>query len=457
MKTKNNSIEASQKIWRIMGLLVTFLIFFFTTALAQNETDNIDVTIGSKERVAIIDTIITKFNKLYVFPDIAKKYETHLRNRLESKAYDDISTLSKFTAQLTKDMLSVYNDGHLAILVYNKRRDEGHDEKSNKEWWNNYVKDAEYNNYGYHKLERLPGNIGYLDLRFLERPVICYETTVAAMQFLSNSDAIIIDLRKNPGGRTAMVQLIMSYFFEDHRTHYSTEIDRLKGITRQWWTLAEVPGKRMPEVPLYILTSFDTGSGAEDLAYSLKHTRRATLIGDTTAGAAHKTHIHSIPELGISIALPDGHSISPITGKDWEDTGVIPHILVSPDKALDVAYAIALDSLLITETDEYIRFKLEWVKKEIDIQVTPIILDKKIMKQYVGQYGVRNITLIEGVLYYMREGRSKYIMIPLGTDLFMLDGVDYFRIQFKKDKDGNVIKLVGLYDDGTSSVSNITE
>jgi len=456
MKTKIITPEKSQNLGRLLCLSISFIILFTSTVSAQGEKENLNLTIGENERVAIIDTIINNFNEYYVFPDIAKKYENHLRKRLENNAYDNITDLQEFLKELEKDMLSIYPDGHLAISIYDNNRDLGREEGSYEEWWNNYVKNAEFNNFGFHKIERLPGNIGYLDLRFMERPSICYETAVAAMKFLSNSKAIIIDLRKNPGGRS-IVQLLISYFFEDHRIHYSTDIDRVKDITRQWWTLTSVPGKRMPYTPLYILTSFDTGSAAEAMAYALKHSGRATLIGDTTAGAAHKTHIHTFPELGISIAIPDGHSINPITGKDWEGIGVIPHITVSSDKALDIAHSLALDSLLKTETDEDIIFKLNWVLKGNDIKNNPIVLDKKLMNEYVGEYGFRTIKLKNNNLYYQRKGLSEFKMTPLSDNLFMLEGLDYFRIQFEKDEKGNVIKLVGIYDDGTKSVSNLTK
>ncbi len=434
---------------RNLILSLVFIMIFFGSAISQNGTD---FTIGAKERVAIIDTIIVKFNELYVFPKIAKTWEIHLRNKLENKEYDDISNLSEFTNQLMKDMLSIHNDRHLAILVYNEQRDLGNDEEAFDEWWDSYVKTAKFNNYGFHKMERLPGNIGYLELNYMDRLELCEETATAAMSYLSNSKAIIIDLSKNPGGRQLIVQFLMSYFFNTS-IHYETEIERLKGTTTEWWTLAEVPGKQMPNIPLYILTSFDTGSGAETMAYTLKHSKRATIIGDTTAGAAHKTHDHSFPELHITLAIPDGNHISIFTGTDWEGTGVIPHIPVSREKALDVAWSMALDSLIKMETNEDIQFKLEWVKKGIDIKVNPVILNVKTLKQYTGQYHVRKITLKKGALYYKREGRSEYEMIPLGNDLFMLDGLDYFRIQFNKSKEGNIIELVGLYDDGSSDIS----
>ena len=65
-----------------------------------------------------------------------------------------------------------------------------------------------------------------------------------------------------------------------------------------------------------------------------------------------------------------------------------------------------------------------------------------------GQYGPRTITLENGALYYQREGRPKYRLIPMNEDTFMLDGLEYFRVQFNRDKSGTVTEIIGLYDDG---------
>ena len=63
------------------------------------------------------------------------------------------------------------------------------------------------------KLEILDGNIGYLDLRSFQSAHVGGETAAAAMAFLSNADAVIIDLRRNGGGDPTMIQLLSSYFF----------------------------------------------------------------------------------------------------------------------------------------------------------------------------------------------------------------------------------------------------
>jgi hypothetical protein len=231
--------------------------------------------------------------------------------------------------------------------------------------------------------------------------------------------------------------------------HYSTDEDRGKSVKKQWWTIPHVQGVRKPETPLYILTSRGTGSSAEGFAYALKHLNRAIIVGDTTAGAAHKTHPHLFPELGIEIHMPDGRSYNPVTKQDWEGVGVIPHIVVDADNAFDLAYAMAIDTLYQSEIDQDRRFGLEWAKRELDAKLNPTSLAEHVIREYTGQYGPRKIFIDKGLLYYQREGRSEYRLIPLGDDWFKVEGLDYFRIAFSRDSSGKVNGLIGVYDDGS--------
>ena len=454
MNTKNEMI--TQRRFCCLPYIIAGIILLQSILISSVQGQNItELNINSEQRAAIIDTVISKLNQLYVYPEIAKRMSACIKDKQNNHAYDKINTLDEFVQQLTNDLLSIFPDGHLEINVLQKREVDMHPGESEEDWWDRRVKESQYNNFYFRKIEWLPGNVGYLDIRKFEYAIISGPTAVAVMQFLAYSDALIIDLRQNPGGRE-LTQLLLSYFFEDHRVHFNTMKDNNRKITRQWWTMTYVPGKRMPEIPIYILTSRGTGSAAEEFAYTLKHLDRAVIIGDTTAGAAHTTHRHMYPELNIEIYMPDGRPIHPKTGKDWEGIGVIPHISVSPERAFDVAYAAALDSLYKNATKDIEKFRIEWVKKELDAKLNPIIMIPKTMKKYVGTYGPRKIFLKNKMLFYQRENRPKHCMIPLGDDWFKLDDLDYFRLHFMKNKNGKVIELVGVYDDGSRAANKRT-
>ena len=100
--------------------------------------------------------------------------------------------------------------------------------------------------------------------------------------------------------------------------------------------------------------------------------------------------------------------------------------------------------------DEGARFAAEWSLKGLDVALNPVVIEVQTMSDYVGLYGPRQISLEEGVLYYQREDRPRYRLIPMGDDMFGLDGLDRFRIQFERQAGGVVYRLVGMYDNGQS-------
>ena len=413
-----------------------------------------EVCLGSNlnepKRAAVVDAVSAKLRELYVYPEIGERMAMLISGRLENGEYDAIQTLESYVGQLNIDMLSVFPDGHLEVNVL---RDRGPGRSSSQEWWAEYSENSRFNNFGFHRLDRLPGNVGYLELTGFDYPELAGDTLTVTMRYLQNTDALIIDLRQNSGGRGELVQILLSYFFEDHRVHYLTELDRVRKTERQWWTLPYVPGKRRPDTPLYVLTSVNTGSAAEEFAFALKNQGRATIVGGKTAGAAHKTHRHVIADLNIEIYMPDGRSYDPVSNKDWEGVGVTPDIPVEPARALDVAHVEALEKLLEDEEDANRRFRFEWALRALSSRQAPTQLDKKAMQRYVGVYGTRTISLKGNSLYYQRENRPRFKLVPLGDDWFRLQDLDYLRIRFEAGEDGAITTLVSVYDDGSENPS----
>lgn len=155
----------------------------------------------------------------------------------------------------------------------------------------------------------------------------------------ANSDALIVDLRQNGGGDPAMVQLISSDLF-DEPTHLNSLYFRAEDSLEEFWTLDEVVGQRMADNPVFVLTSSSTFSAAEEFTYNLKCLGRATIVGETTGGGAHPGGVTPLHE-SLSVFIPAGRAINPITGTNWEGTGVIPDVPVEANAALDKALELA--------------------------------------------------------------------------------------------------------------------
>jgi C-terminal processing protease CtpA/Prc len=334
-----------------MRLTLLSLMILSVANIAAAQPEQPDLTIDAATRTQVIDTILKRLNDSYVFPEVAKKMETSIRERINKKEYDQITSAKEFAATLTKDLQAVSNDKHLrvryshaAIPERGPRREPTAEEREQRK------RDLNWMNHGFGKVERLRGNIGYLEFFNFADEELGADTVAAAMNFINGTDALIIDLRANGGGNPAMVALICSYLFGPEPVHLNDLYWREGNRTDEFWTKKEVSGKRYLNKEVYVLTSKRTFSGAEEFTYNLKNLKRATIIGETTGGGAHPGGGFRISE-HFGMFVPTGRAISPITKTNWEGTGVTPDVAVPADQALVVARLMALKKSLTSVTN----------------------------------------------------------------------------------------------------------
>lgn len=449
-------------------LIISFLTIVFLVSIQNFNSHSTgetmqDAQIDSKTRAAIVKDIGELLIEKYIFLDVAERIKEHIGTRLKNGDYDSVDDPAHFAKVLEEDLYQISEDRHFHI-EFNPGRAEliraqkGQSEEE-KERANRTLCEADRRtNFGFKRLEHLKGNVGYLDLRYFSNAEYGGQTAVAAMNFLANADAVIIDLRDTPGGYPNMVQLLCSYFIRgtrEGRTHLNTFERRFDDSIEQFWTISYVPGPRMYDMDLYILTSKYTGSGAEEFVYNMRNLQRATLIGETTGGAAH--HVEDVViQDSFVMHLPSGRPINPISGTNWEKTGVEPHIAIEAEKAYDTAYLMALEQLLKKAEDEDQLFQINWALDGLKAKLNPVEIDEKTLGMYVGSYGERRVWLDNGELIYQRIG-PQHRLIALRENLFGLEGLDYFRIEFVMDGRGNVKELVGLYDNGMKDTSKRTK
>jgi hypothetical protein len=401
----------------------------------------------------IIDSICFALNEIYVFPDVAEKMEIHVRKRLKDGVYDTITNAAEFAYLLSQDLQEISRDRHLGVRWFTDAQlAEMPGDSLTDEDIRRMTIEGRYNNWGFEKLERLDGNVGYLKLNQFADASLAGGTAIAAMNFLANCDALIFDLRDNGGGSPSMIQLMSSYLF-DEPMHLNSFYIRQEDTTKQFWTQAYVQGPKMVDADIYVLTSDYTFSGAEEFTYNLKNMERATIVGETTGGGAHPIEGRVFANLNIGMSLPFGRAVNPITGTNWEGTGVEPHISVPSAQALDRAYAEAIQKLLDDTADPERREILEWTKATLDRKLNPLELDPHLMRSYAGRYGPRTITFENEQLFYQREGRPKYQMIPFTRDTFMFDEIDYFRLKVVKNEEGEITHLQGIYRGGRTDIT----
>lgn len=300
----------------------------------------------------ILQSLIETLQSKYVFPDIAEKLKEKINKDLSSGFYDSITSLPELCSALTTQLQDISHDKHM-IVEYSEQPLPSSAEDKRLDIWEPYIKTIEEYNYGFMKIERLPGNIGYIDLKLFYPPYMAAETCNAAMTFLSKTNAMILDLRSNAGGESEMVATLLSYFFPPKPilldTFYFREGDRME----QSWTLPTLPGPRYLNKPLYVLTNSMTFSAAEECAYDLQQLKRGTIIGEVTYGGAHPVESYRLED-HVQVFVPNGRVINPVTGTDWEGVGVKPDITVPGEEAFSVAYNMALEHLYEEFENKYL-------------------------------------------------------------------------------------------------------
>jgi hypothetical protein len=426
---------------------VTFSSFAQHSMNTSNQPDK--EKLDAKKRLAIVDEIAKELKANYIFLETAEKMEDRIRTQLKNGAYDSSSAPQAFADAVHKDLREVSKDKHLGFhydpeVVADLKRLESQDAKEAAAVKEKQLASVQEDNFGFRKVERLDGNVGYLRFDYFAFEDGAQNAATSALNFLANCDALIIDLRKNGGGHPSQIQYITSYFFESP-VHLNDIYSRRDNSTENYWTLPYVPGKKMANTDIYVLTSNYSFSGAEEFTYNLKNLKRATIVGETTGGGAHPVEPIVVAAKYV-LSIPFARAINPITKTNWEGTGVTPDVSVTSEEAYDVAYAMAVENLLPKAKNTEQKSKLEWIQTSLKGRRNPAKLNDSIMQSYAGIYEDRKIFFENGNLYYQRSG-PRYKMLPLSETLFDLDGLPDFRLEFVV-KDGKAIEVVGLYRGG---------
>ena len=302
------------------------------------------VVIDENTLTEVLRSLSEKLRAVYIFPDLAEEICRHLQNQLDSGAYASLQEGELLALAITMDLQEIAHDEHLWLRWHAERLpDEADELRFNQAWQDEQCLKARQDNYGFHKVVWLPGEIGYVDIHLFHRAEWGTETLTAAMRFLANAQALVIDLRQCQGGYPDMVALVSSYLFGSEPVHLGSIYWRDEDRTQEYWTTPEAIEVHFVDQPVYVLISKTTFSGGEAFAYNLQARQRVTLIGEATgggahAGAAYRIHPH------FEAFIPIGRSINPLTGTDWEGKGVTPDIDTPTEQALELACKLAREA-----------------------------------------------------------------------------------------------------------------
>lgn len=405
---------------------------------------------------AVVDSIGVLLVDNYVFPDKAKEMQSLIASNLKAGKYDNLTNPNDFAASITDDLQSVNHDLHIH-LMYNPRMvaelNMVHSPNDSAQIVELIEQRDADDNYGFEEVKMLSHGVGYLKFNGFSGSPNAGKAAEAAMNFLGNAKALIIDLRQNGGGSPNMIQILSSYLYNGSLVHLNDFYYRPENATEQRWTLPYVPGKRLGDADVYILTSRGTFSAAEEFTYNLKNLKRATIVGETTGGGAHPGDVlPASDEFGIFV--PNGRAINPITHTNWEGTGVEPDIKVPANDALLEAHYQAVKKL----AEKYERNPdnpYDWTREQLQVLNHPIPMSETDLKTYAGSFGPRSIILKDNQLFYRRDQGVIYPLVYMGNDRFLIEDLPYFRIHFIRDN-GVIVALDGEYDDGRTDRSGKT-
>jgi hypothetical protein len=279
----------------------------------------------------VLQKIAGLIESKYVLAEKAKGFADEFKAKCASGAYDSLTDAKPFAEKVTADLVAITHDKHLNFRVM-VPSDVGEKAAGSLHHPVRYFRLRAKENTGFYKLEWIEPRIGYIDLRRFYSFDQARDMAVAAMKFLANAQAIIIDVRENGGGSGDY----LSSYFLPYPTQLSGSYSRQSGSLTEFWTRRDIGMEPRLDVPLFILTGPNTFSASESFAYDMQSRKRATLVGEPTKGGAHSVDLFGIDDQ-FEFYISTERAISPVTGGNWEGTGVIPDFRVPAAAAKDAA------------------------------------------------------------------------------------------------------------------------
>lgn len=338
-------------------LFLSALLCASPIGLAAADEPQPSPAIDAAARRDVIAELAKQLHANYIFPDAADALATTLASKEAHGDYAAAKTADAFAEALSRDMRDLGKDGHFQVFFDPQFKPRDPNAKPSKEEIAEQRQDMLTYAFGIQKVERLEGNVGYLEIRGFGPTAAVGPAYSAAMTILSGTDALILDLRRNGGGEPGSVAYLLSHFFpEGDERHLNDLYYRAQDLTRQYWT---DPGVGVHyDKPVYVLTSGRTFSGGEECAYDFQTQKRATLVGETTGGGSNPGDVFAIGH-GMAAFIPTGRAINPVTHGNWEHVGVKPDMAVPAAQAQQTAYVAILRGLLAKATDPQERDALQ--------------------------------------------------------------------------------------------------
>lgn len=423
-------------------ILIVFIIMFLGGSSLLNCQE-----ILNKEKVKVAGIVSQKVKDVYPYPDISLVVVHGINKEIDNNGFDAINTYAEFATKMTELLEGLSKDKHLD-LIYNPALAVKLKTGAQND---NFMAEEEaeiekWNNFGFEELAILDGNIGYLNLSVFFDLFYAHKTAEHAMGYFANCNGLIIDLRRNGGGWSEMVTFLMSYFINPPgpgtlRISQST----LDSSYTTSYIPPAVNGKRLLNIPVYILISRATASAAESFSTNMKFFNKdVTLIGEKTRGAENPIDYVSIDEHYI-LQIPSYKILYSLNPYRWEGRGIEPDIAVDPENAKDLAHKIMLKALLQDCKDSLSISRYQWAKDGLEASYDNVDIGS--LNKLTGSYGKYEVYEEDDKIYLRKNGGQPSLLIPVNEGYFIVEGIKYYRLSFVMDEHGQRMRRIFYYGD----------
>ena len=412
--------DTPRRARRILPLALAFLACTLPAAVNAQGTRGGGEPYTPAAARQVVDSMAAVLRARYADADTGALIAAHIQRAFADGTYARVTDWGQFVRLATQDVQSVNQDTHLLFQRASDAAGPGGPGAPGAP------------DHGVEAVERLDGNIGYMRMTNFLGGREAFDAIQGALTILAVTDAIIIDLRNSRGGSPAVANFLISHFTGPDTTLSLLVYDRVRNTTTPRYTLHDVPGPRRPDVPLFILTDDVTRSAAEDATFVLQNMHRATVVGDTTAGAGRNVAGFPLGH-GVIGAVSFTRVMEPGTRREWERVGVRPDIPTRRDSALAVAHREAIRRLMARAGDDATRRDLQRMLEGVEARYAALARSAAQLRpapdlaQYVGTYeGDQTVEIVLASLVYQpRIAQPREVLSPLGNGLFASGSARY--------------------------------
>jgi hypothetical protein len=379
--------------------------------LLISSTCSAQMSISIERQREIIEKLSADILKLYHTKTTAQSISDTLMI-INSKLQSEISA-SDFEKTINSVLYQKSNDNHLKIYFDTKKFESFSQDDLEKRKFN--FENDKKTNFGFTKIEILDGNIGYIELvkcsGFIAEEVA--QKIASSMNIIENTNALIIDLRKNGGGDGRVGEILATYFYPEENEVYYDSISR----SEKFRVLPFVSGKRYLERQVYILTGLMTFSAAEGFANFMQRNHKALIVGEKTKGGGSS---------GSSVPLKDGFLcfIPTNFGVSDEEASVNPNFEIAEKDALNYAkYLFFKDELnkkTMTDENDIAVWNFKTCEYLLHLNEGEFKLNKKLIGKFESG---REVIVKENQLYFSVNNKI-YRLSQISDFDFVVEGFE---------------------------------